>query len=268
MSLNEQNMYDLEAQLAEIYDRFETQTEDIEFIRKGITAGGPLRILEPFCGTGRILIPLALARHEVVGLDQSQGMLARASMKVNQMAPEVQARIRLIEADAVSANWPVGFDLVIMAGNCFYELATAEEQASTILLAAQVLKPGGRVYVDNDHMEGDLDPTWQEPGVSMAFPTATCEDGTRLSSSMETVWFDAERRLVRIRRRTQVRRADRTIFTREYIQQKHPVSALEVQTWLEMYGFRIEARFGNHDGSAYLEDSPRAIFWARKKMGD
>lgn len=268
MSVNEQNMYDLEAHIAEIYDRFETQTEDIEFIRKRIIAGGPLRILEPFCGTGRILIPLALNGHGVVGLDQSQGMLRRARMKINQLAPEVQARIQLVEADAVSVDWPAGFDLVILAGNCFYELATAEEQESTILSAAQVLKPGGRVYVDNDHMEGELDPTWKEPGVSMAFPTATCEDGTRLSSSMETIWFDAERRLVRIRRRTQVRRADQSTFAREYIQQKHPVSALEVQAWLEAYGFSIEGRYGNHDGSGYTDDSPRAIFWARKKMGD
>jgi len=266
MSINDQNMYDLEAHIAEIYDRFETQTEDIEFIRKGIIAGGTLRILEPFCGTGRILIPLALDGQEIIGLDQSQSMLARARMKISQLAPEVQARIQLIEADAVAGDWPVGFDLVILAGNCFYELATAEEQEGTIRNAARVLKPGGRVYVDNDHMEGELDPTWQEPGVSMAFPTATCEDGTRLSSSMETVWFDAVRRLVRIRRLTQVRRADHSSYIREYIQQKHPVSALEVQTWLEAYGFSIEGQYGKHDGSGYTNDSPRAIFWARKKM--
>ena len=98
----------------------------------------------------------------------------------------------------------------------------------------------------------------------MAFPTAICEDGTRLSSSLETVWFDASRRLVRIRRRIQVRRADQSTFEREYIQQKHPVSAMEVQTWLETHGFQIEGRFGDHDGSDYSDDAPRAIFWARK----
>lgn len=261
-------MYDLEAHIAEIYDRFETQKEDIEFIRRGIAGEGPVRILEPFCGTGRILIPLAQDGHEIIGLDQSMGMLARARLKIKQLAPDVQARIQLIEADAVSAAWPGDFDLVILAGNCFYELATAEEQEGTIRDAARVLKPGGRVYVDNDHMEGDLDPSWQEPGISMAFPTATCEDGTRLSSSMETIWFDVTRRLVRIRRRTQVRRADQSTFTREYIQQKHPVSAIEVQAWLEAHGFTIEGCYGDHEGSNYSDDSPRAIFWARKKMGE
>jgi SAM-dependent methyltransferase len=264
MSLNEQNMYDLETHIAEVYDRFETQTEDIEFIRKGIAAFGRLRILEPFCGTGRILIPLALDGHELVGLDQSKSMLARARMKIGQLPPDVQARIRLIEEDAIADDWPAGFDLVILAGNCFYELATPEEQEGTIRAAAQSLKPGGLIYIDNDHMEGGLDPTWQEPGVSMAFPTAICEDGTRLSSSLETVWFDASRRLVRIRRRIQVRRADQSTFEREYIQQKHPVSAMEVQTWLETHGFQIEGRFGDHGGSDYSDDAPRAIFWARK----
>ena len=264
MSINQQNMYDLETHIAEIYDRFETQTEDIEFIRKGIAADHLLRILEPFCGTGRILIPLAMDGHTLVGLDQSRGMLARARVKIDDLASEVQARIQLIETDAVGSEWPGGFDLVILAGNCFYELASAEEQESTIRSAAQALKPGGRLYIDNDHMEGDLDPTWQQPGVSMAFPTATCEDGTRLSSSLETIWFDAKRRLVRLQRHIQVRRANQTIFEREYIQQKHPVSALEVIAWLKRYGFDIEGQFGDHDGMGYTDDAPRAILWARK----
>jgi hypothetical protein len=50
----------------------------------------------------------------------------------------------------------------------------------------------------------------------------------------------------------------------EYVQQKHPVSAGEVQAWLEKYGFMIEQVFGDWNGNPYTPESDRAIFWARK----
>src|SRR3972149_2266514 len=90
------NMYDVEPHIAEIYDQSETYADDVALIRRLI---GPLphpahckdqqwrgrkhlRILEPFCGTGRILIPLAEDGHTLVGLDQAGGMLARAASKL------------------------------------------------------------------------------------------------------------------------------------------------------------------------------------------
>ena len=60
MSHNKTNMYDIEPHIAEIYDQVEIYHDDVELIRKLIGGRGPLRILEPFCGTGRILIPLAV----------------------------------------------------------------------------------------------------------------------------------------------------------------------------------------------------------------
>jgi hypothetical protein len=49
-----------------------------------------------------------------------------------------------------------------------------------------------------------------------------------------------------------------------YEQQKHPVSTIEVRTWLEGHGFAIERLYGDRAGNPYGDDSPRAIFWARK----
>ena len=63
-------MYDIDPHLAELYDQQETYDEDILLIQKLIGQGSVRRILEPFCGTGRILILLALAGYEVVGLDR------------------------------------------------------------------------------------------------------------------------------------------------------------------------------------------------------
>ncbi len=263
-SHNVTNMYDIEPHIAEIYNQIETYTDDVELVRNLIGERGPLRILEPFCGTGRILIPLALDGHRLVGLDQAQGMLARARAKTRRLPREVQRRITLSEADVTCEEWPQGFDLVILGGNCFYELATPQEQEGCIISAAASLNPGGYVYIDNNHMEGDLDESWRKPGVSQGFPTGICADGTYIESTTETIWYDAPRRLVKFRRCTQVTLPDGSIVEKAYIQQKHPVSTVEVQTWLETHGFIIERTYGDRAGNPYTETSSRAIFWARK----
>jgi SAM-dependent methyltransferase len=264
-------MYDVEPRVAEIYDQVETYTDDVELIRRLIGGRGPWRILEPFCGTGHILIPLAADAahrsdgHELVGLDGAQGMLARARAKVADLPNAIRRRIILSEADVTIAEWPRGFDLVILGGNCFYELATPQEQEGCIASAAAALKPGGYVYVDNNHMEGDLGESWREPGVSQGFLTGTCADGTRVESISETIWYDAPRRLVKFRRRTRVTLPDGQVVEREYVKQEHPPSTGEVRGWLEAHGFEIEHLYGDRAGNPYAESSKRAIFWARKR---
>jgi SAM-dependent methyltransferase len=263
-ALNQVNAYDADFHVAEIYDQSETELDDVDFIRKLIGKSGPLKILEPFCGTGRILIPLALDGHIVHGMDQSRGMLERAQQKVQNLAPDAQKRVSLSHADVLCEAWPCDFDLVILGCNCFYELATSDEQAKCIVQAFQSLKPGGQLFLDSDHMEGELAASWQDIGIVQPSLCGKCSDGTLVESTREAVWFDAPGRLARFRRRTRVTLPDGNTIEQEYIQQKHPVSQREVQDWLENYGFAIDDIYGNHDGVAYTDLSPRAIFWARR----
>lgn len=257
-------LYDVEPHVAEIYDQIETYTADVELIQRLIGGRGPWRILELFCGTGRILIPLASDGHELVGLDGAQGMLDRARAKVANLPNTVQRRIILSKADVTVAEWPRGFDLVVLGGNCFYELATPQEQEGCIASAAASLKSGGYVYVDNNHMEGDLDESWREPGVSQRGLNGTCADGTRVESTSETIWYDAPRRLVKFRCCMRVTLPDGSVVEREHMQQKHPPSTGEVRGWLKAHGFEVEYLYGDRAGNPHTESSKRAIFWARK----
>lgn len=262
--MNRINAYNADFHVAEIYDQYEAELEDVNFIRKLIGNSGPMEILEPFCGTGRILLPLASDGHDVLGMDQSAGMLGRAHQKTQQLPLETQKRIRLIQADVLCEEWPIGFDLVILGCNCFYELATPDEQEECILQAHQSLKPGGCLFVDNNHMEGELVTAWQHIGSSEPSLSGECLDGTLIESTRETIWFDAPQRLARFCRRTKVTLTDGNIIEQEYIQQKHPVSKDEVQGWLEKHGFGIEGTYGNYEDAPYTHAAPRAIFWARR----
>jgi SAM-dependent methyltransferase len=265
VSLNTINMYDIEPHIAEIYDNQENYSDDVELIRNLIGDRVALNILEPFCGTGRIFIPLALDGHNITGLDQARGMLERAHSKINKLPEDVRSRITLIEADVTSGDWPENFDLVILGGNCLYELATPEEQEKCIISAANSLKSGGYVYVDNDHMEGELDPSWQKTGITERFPTGRCLDGTTIESEGETIWWDVRKRLVRYRRRTEVNFPDGSHMQKEHFVQCHPPSKVEVQSWLENHGFIVERVFGDRATGPYVETSERAIFWAVKE---
>lgn len=263
--INDANMYDVDPHVAEIYDQVENYETDVDLLRSLIAPATAQRILEPFCGTGRIAIPLACDGHRLVGLDQAEGMLDRARMKVQALPSATQARIVWQRMDVLAQPWPVAFDVVILGGNCLYELATPIEQERCIELAAWSLKAGGWLYVDNDHMEGVLAVAWREQGKHTGFPTGICQDGTRLTTTVEPVWFHINRRLIRYRRCTRVVLASGAVVAQEYTRQVHPVSTGEVEGWLAAHGFEILRMFGDRAGGPYSTRSERAIFWARRR---
>ena len=245
ISLNTVSMYDVETHVAEIYDRIENYVDDADLIKSLISGCEGLHILEPFCGTGRILIPLAQAGHHIVGIDRAQVMLERARDKISRLPAKIRSRIKLIKADILVPEWPGNLGVIILGGNCLYELATTEEQELCISRAARSLKPGGYVYLDNNHMEGLLAQSWQELDIEKeAFPTGIRFDGTRLNSYWKLTWFDAVARRVRYRRRTVITFNDGHTLSQEYDMGCHPPSTIEMQNWLEKYGFVIEKIFG------------------------
>ncbi len=66
---------------SEMYDCNETETDDVEYALS-IIGAEPRRILEIACGSGRFLVPMAEAGHNVSGLDFDEHMLNRISAKI------------------------------------------------------------------------------------------------------------------------------------------------------------------------------------------
>jgi hypothetical protein len=67
------NQYDLDIHVVEFYDLYETEKDDITLLRRLIGPSRDLRIPEPFCGTGRLLLPLAQDGHKLVGMVDAAG---------------------------------------------------------------------------------------------------------------------------------------------------------------------------------------------------
>ena len=250
--------------IGEIYDKTVTQTDDVHLLRSLIGAR-KLKILEVFCGHGRILLPLAADGHQVVGLDYSEQMLDTLRIRIGAFPNSVRRRISYHRADAVKGDYPRGFDLVVMGANCLYELSTPEDQAACIEAASHSLVPGGHIFLNNNHMEGCLDESWRNVGHvdTDAFPKGVCSDGTEVNSTHELLWFDSEKRLVRARRTTEVRTPDGNVRRTEFVVQTHPPSTSEMRDWLDKSGFIIEHLWGDEKRWLYTNESRRAVFWAR-----
>jgi SAM-dependent methyltransferase len=189
-------------------------------------------------------------------------MLDRARMKIAGLPEDVRGRITLLQADALADEWPAGFDVVILGANCLFEFELPEEQIACIRNAAVGLRPGGRVFVDNNARRGPLNESalqWRG-----TWPSGTCEDGTRIESESAIVRIDPRRNLW-YKTRT-IRIIDPAGQETQYYDEtcRHPVSMEEVCRWLADCGFTVLALFGSRQGEPFTEESGRALFWARK----
>jgi SAM-dependent methyltransferase len=121
--------------------------DDIGFFRSlAEQAGGP--ILELGCGSGRVAIPLAQAGFDVVGVDRSTGMLARAVARAEAAGPEVAGRLRLVEGDITTTRAGDGFGLVFAAFRVFMSILEPDEQLQTLRLVREQLRPDGLLAID------------------------------------------------------------------------------------------------------------------------
>lgn len=112
------------------------------------------RVLLPACGTGQDLPFLAAAvgpTGQLVGLDRSAGMLARAQERVAALAPTavhlVQADLTTLSADRLPADAPPAFDGLVFS----LALSVLPDPAAAFDRCWQLLRPGGRVLIFDVH---------------------------------------------------------------------------------------------------------------------
>jgi trans-aconitate methyltransferase len=94
------------------------------------------RILDLGCGTGQLTAEIARSGAQVVGLDQSEEMLAGARKNF--------PGVRFISGDAASFDFPAPFDAVF-SNAVLHWVKNAEGAAASI---ARALRPGGRFVAE------------------------------------------------------------------------------------------------------------------------
>jgi len=107
--------------------------------------GGP--ILELGTGTGRVLVPVAKAGHDAVGLDASAQMLQVARAKLAK-EPEIAARVELVEGDMCDFSLGRRFALVLIPARAFQHVVEPDGQRRALECVRRHLAPGGHLVVD------------------------------------------------------------------------------------------------------------------------
>jgi SAM-dependent methyltransferase len=147
--MNGSGGHDTYASVADLYDFVVPYRErrDIDFfVEAARDAGGP--VLEVGCGTGRVLIPSARAGIDIVGLDLSPQMLALCRERLQREAPEVQSRVRLVQADMRDFDLGRLFTLVTLPFRPFQHLITVEEEMVCLENVRRHLAERGRLILD------------------------------------------------------------------------------------------------------------------------
>lgn len=137
---------------AALYDyEYRRRRADVTFYRELARRrlGGPGRILELGCGSGRVTIPLARDGHEVVAVDRSAPMLDRLRARVDALPGAAASRITPVLGDLRAFEAPGGpFSLAIAAFNVLEHLYTRGEFDACIRRVAAHLAPGGAFVFD------------------------------------------------------------------------------------------------------------------------
>lgn len=208
------------------------------------------RVLELGCGTGRLLVPLARAGADIVGVDRSEPMLAYARRRLRRArdAPHssiVRADIRSLPFQAHS------FGMVMAPYGMLQSLTREEDLAATLASVARIIEPGGLFGVD---LVPDL-PRW--PEYENRVTLRGRDRAGRTITLRESVRQDRRRGLT-IFHQVYRRRAGRRSEQREFSLTFRTLSVQEIRARLERAGFAIAAVLGDYAGGPW---DPRADVW-------
>jgi SAM-dependent methyltransferase len=250
-----------DADLARLYDVFPF-TDDVPLYLDLARRQGR-RVLEVACGSGRVLVPLARAGFDAVGIDASEHMLALARSKLDR--ENLHAELALL--DMRSLDLPCkDFDLAIVAVKSFAYLTEASEQLACLQAILGHLRPGGVLAMDLLHpalewlsappgsMHDDLLQHVPERGITL--------------SRVESVVSTDLARQVRVIRSIYETVDDRgRVVDKRFVEWPYRwMHRFEAEHLLQRAGFEIEAVQGGYVGEPFTSDSPTMLFVARKPM--
>lgn len=237
---------------APFYDWENAQTvarRDLRFWER-LASAQEGRVLELGCGTGRIMVPVARAGVDLVGIDRSEPMLARAGQRLRRAG---LANVRLLRGDirALPFRRRPGFALVMAPYGILQSLTRERDLRDTLASVHRVLRPGGLFGLD---LVPDL-PRWTE--YTRRKSLSGRSGPIRHLTLIESVHQDRRRRL--------------TIFDQEYVERRgrehrvhrfsltfRTLSMRQMRRRLEQAGFRIQAALGDYQGGPW---DARADVW-------
>ena len=247
-----------------VYDTYFGNDSDDVALLLDLIGSKPKSIFEVCCGTGRVLVPLAKAGHDVIGMDADEGMLARLLVKIDGL-PNLKYSL----ANALTTAWGNNYDVVILACNTLMNIEHREDdkaaQKMFIKKAADALKSGGHFFVAYDIYPEPEKVFVGESKVSDGLFAGKADDmgvlgkifncgGLYNPATQIAVWNNH----IELNMQNDIKHI---ISTHGH---KYICTRDEVHSWLKDVGFVIVEEFGGYDRSQFTEESGQDIIWAQK----
>ncbi len=261
---------DTNAESHQIFDRFarfydddyRDYQDDIEAIAMlAAEYGDPL--LELGCGTGRVLVPLALAGHTITGIDISRTLMDRAARKLARH--KLVDRATLVQGDLRTFDLArKDFAFAFCTSNTLMHFTAPDDQLGVLRNAWRHLRPGGYLFVDlfnpdiprllaiNGLME--FADQWRDDATGaevQKWSVRTIDLAEQLQDTLfiyEETFADG--------------RSQRTNcpFTLRFLWRS------EAELMLRLASFVVEDLWGDFDGSPYSSESEHLILLAQKPL--
>jgi SAM-dependent methyltransferase len=215
-------------------------------------------ILDAMCGTGRVIVPLAQAGFQTVGLDIASAMVAAVERKI--AAYSLDQRLRVAQGDVRAFELPERFGLILVPLNSFMHLETVDDQLAALRAIKRHLRPDGLLVLDL--FNPDPRELMADQGVLVYEQTFTSAEGRPVQKYIvrRTDWA-AQRQTVEFI-------YDELAHDGRVLRQVMPfvmrwLYRFEVQHLLAYVGFAVEAVYGDYDLEPYTSESPQLIIIAR-----
>ena len=252
---------------AAFYDHYSTGVEGDEpfYLQQARDAGAP--VLELGCGTGRILIPIAQAGVEIVGVDRSPAMLDVARHKIDVLDEAARRRIELVEGDMSDFALTRSFNLVMIPYRAFLHLITPEDQRRALGCIHRHLADGGRLVLNvfDPLLDVIADHFSSLGSAAKHIAEFTHPETDRRVIVSDTRRHDLQRQLIEMYFIFEELDEDGRVVAKHYSPLRlRWVYRHEMQYLLELCGFEVEALYGDFDGGEF-EYGGEQVWIARKR---
>ncbi len=250
---------------AALYDHYQSGVDgDVAFyVDEARKAGSALEL---GCGTGRVLIPIAEAGVEIVGLDLAPSMLTAAREKVAKLPAETQRRVQLVQGDMREFALDRRVPLVTIPYRAFLHLLTVEDQRRALACIHRHLVDDGRlilnVFDPSLSYIAERMASGATPRRTMAF---THPDTGCVVVGWETFTYDVARQVLDGYFVFDEYDAGGTVVSKRYVPLTlRWIYRYEMQHLLEAAGFEIEAVYGDFRRGAFRAGGEQ-VWVARKR---
>ncbi|MBN1965072.1 MAG: class I SAM-dependent methyltransferase [Anaerolineae bacterium] len=221
-----------------------------------VTAGVDGPVLDVGCGTGRVTLHMAQAGLPVVGVDIAEAMLTRAERKLDVLA-DLRQRIRLVQGDVLAVDLAERFALILVPYNGFMHFRTQADQLRLLARLREWLLPGGLILLDlpnPGHLYATVDDgalvlerEFFEPEQGHTVMQQSVSSLDRAAQIMDVTWIYDELLPDGLVRRTVAPLTLRYTFP------------AELDLLLRVAGLRRVKRYGDYDGSPFVDGCERLV---------